>query len=224
MNMDANPFALAEFAENPEPRCPCLLVLDVSGSMSGERINQLNMGLRAFEEALKSDSLSARRVEVGIITFGPVQVYQDFVGATQFRAPTLEVEGATPMGEAIEAAIDLLRKRKNVYRQAGVSYYRPWIFLITDGEPTDDTRNAAMAVLNGEERKEFMFHAVGVEDANLDALARIAKRRPVKLKGLAFREMFAWLSSSLSAQSRSNPGDAVALVNPTAPDGWATID
>ena len=56
MHADANPFAAAEFADNPEPRCPCLLLLDVSGSMAGGKIEELNAGLQAFEEELKSDS------------------------------------------------------------------------------------------------------------------------------------------------------------------------
>ena len=51
MHADANPFAAAEFADNPEPRCPCLLLLDVSGSMAGGKIEELNAGLKAFEEA-----------------------------------------------------------------------------------------------------------------------------------------------------------------------------
>ena len=89
MNMDANPFALAEFVENPEPRCPCLLLLDVSASMSGRRIQELNQGLKGFEASLKADSLSARRVEVAIVTFGDVQVYQDFTSAAHFIAPEL---------------------------------------------------------------------------------------------------------------------------------------
>lgn len=217
------PFGNVGFADNPEPRCPCILLLDTSGSMSGAKIAQLNAGLPHFAEQLKSDSMASKRVEVAIITFGPVNTIQTFVTADSFIAPSLNTTGDTPMGAAIQSAIQLLKERKTAYRENGIAFYRPWIFLITDGGPTDMNAipAAIAAVHEGEKAKSFMFYAVGVDDADFVQLGKIATREPLKLQGLSFRELFAWLSNSLSAVSRSQPGEAVPLENPAAPGGWA---
>jgi uncharacterized protein YegL len=151
--LDQVPFGGVEFADNPEPRCPCVLLLDTSGSMSGAKITELNSGLQTFAEELHSDAMAAKRVEVAIITFGPVQTIQHFVTADAFQAPSLLASGDTPMGAAIMHAVELIADRKASYRANGVGHYRPWLFLITDGAPTDDVSSATAAIREGEASK-----------------------------------------------------------------------
>lgn len=213
---------LPEFVENPENRCPVILLLDTSGSMSGQPIQELNRGLAAFKADVLKDSQASLSVEVAIITFGPiVKLTQDFVTIDQFTPPTLEVAGVTPMGAAIEYALDFLENRKKTYKDNGILYYRPWVFLITDGAPTDSWDSAAQRLRQAEAQSRLSFFAVGVKDADMNILKQISppERPPVTLKGLDFRDLFVWLSASMKRVSSGKVGQAVAL--PAM--GWGQI-
>jgi uncharacterized protein YegL len=213
-----------EFAENPEPRCPCVLLLDTSSSMRGEPITALNEGLRVFKDELVKDPLASKRVEVAIVTFGgAIQLVQDFVTADQFTPPTLTTSGLTPMGAAIHKALDMIQERKVQYKANGITYYRPWVFMITDGKPEGEPYNiveeAAKRVKDDEANKRVALFAVGVEGADMERLSQIVVRTPVKLRGLNFVEMFVWLSRSTQAVAHAEVDEQVAL----PPPGWGTV-
>lgn len=213
-----------EFAENPEPRCPCVLLLDTSGSMNGEAIEALNQGLAAFKAQLVKDPMACRRVEVAVVTFdNEVKLAHDFTTAERFEPPRLTAQGQTFMGGAIQKALDMIQARKQQYRANGVAYYRPWVFMITDGEPQGEPENivdqAASRLKKDEAAKRVAFFAVGVEGANMQRLAQIVVRSPVKLQGLNFTEMFVWLSRSMEAVAQSRTDEQVAL----PPPGWSTV-
>ncbi|MBD2437018.1 VWA domain-containing protein [Nostoc sp. FACHB-110] len=213
---------LPEFVENPENRCPVILLLDTSGSMLGQPIQELNRGLAAFKEDVLKDAQASLSVEVAIVTFGSVvRLIQDFVTIDQFTAPRLEADGVTPMGEAIEYALDLLENRKQTYKDNGILYYRPWVFLITDGAPTDFWQGAAQRVREAEESSRLSFFTVAVQDADMNKLRQIAppQRPPMMLNGLDFRSLFVWLSTSMKRVSSGKVGEAVAL----PPVGWGQI-
>jgi len=154
-------------------------------------------------------------------------VVHQFSTADNFLPPSLVSKGDTPMAQAVLAGLNLLEERKKEYRQNGIQYFRPWIFLITDGAPTDANTpqwpEALDRIHKGEDQKAFSFFAVGVEGADMQRLAELSKREPLKLKGLRFRDLFQWLSNSQQSVSRSKPDESVPLKNPAAPDGWASV-
>lgn len=207
-----------EFLENPENRCPVVLVLDTSASMQGTPIEALNEGLAEFKFDVEQDALASLRVEVSLITFGSVvQKKQDFVTIDDFMPPVLTAAGKTPMGEALQLALDSLEERKNLYRAHGVSYYRPWVFLITDGAPTDGTlwQQAVEKVHQQEKDQLLTFFAVGVEGADHEILQNLMPegRAPFFLKDLKFKELFRWVSASVKRVSmgKVGGGDMMAL-------------
>ncbi|MCF6147715.1 MAG: VWA domain-containing protein [Candidatus Kuenenia sp.] len=221
-----------EIANPHQPHCATVLLLDTSGSMSeGGKINALTNGLTIFKEDVSKDDLASKRVDISVITFGgSVAVTHDFSSIEEFEPPVLSADGYTPMGDAILKAIELIEQRKQQYKNKGIDYYRPWIFMITDGEPTDMVpgdlkwNEVTRKVHDGENNKKFMFFAVAVETANTDLLRQIAppNRPPIRLKEGKFKDLFTWLSKSQSKVSTSKMGEQVALENPVAA-GWGEI-
>jgi len=214
-----------EFADNPEPRCPVILLLDTSGSMSGNPIAQLNAGVATFKQEIQQDTTASLRVEVAIITFeSSTRLVQDFVTVDQFNPPILTTGGSTSMGQGIQMALSKVESRKAEYKSSGTQYYQPWIFMITDGAPTDDWQSAAQQVRQADADRKISFFAVGVQGADLGVLSQITPPNtpPIMLDGLKFTQLFRWLSDSMKRVSSSKVGSGMVSLPPTS--GWSTTN
>lgn len=209
---------MEDLVENPTARVPVCLCLDISGSMDGDPINELNEGIRLFYEAIREDEIATYAAEISIVTFDSKAIcVEDFANIDrQQNIPTLRAGGLTYMGEGVNLALDLLERRKQEYQDKGVDYYQPWLVLMTDGAPNGDSLEFNKAVQRTVElvnNKKLTVFPIGIgSHADMSTLAKFSpKRQPLKLKGLMFREFFMWLSQSVSRTSQSIPGETVPL-------------
>lgn len=210
--------------DNTDERTPLVLVLDCSGSMDGGRIEALNAGLVTLEAAMKDDPTTATRGRVLVIRFGGDDdvIKGGWQDAMEFQAPELDANGRTPTGAAVTAALAEIEAQKAELRAAGVSYKRPILLLMSDGEPTDNWKQAAAACKAAEAANKVTVFAIGVgEDADLETLGCFSSKGAVRINGLKFKELFVWLSASIKAVSQTRKGEAAQLSPITS---WASVE
>lgn len=223
-----------DLIRNPNQRTACVLVLDASGSMksmtaSGRaRIQELNDGLRIFEAELKKDPTAKVRVQVSIVCVGgpagerEADIMQEWTDAVRFQAFDLTASGETPLGKGMEIALRVVEDQKLAYKAAGIGYTRPWIIVITDGEPTDEAEweRAVAACHRAEHENKCVIWPIGVEGVNVSKLQRLTSNRVQLVDEVKFKELFKWLSTSLRALSRAAPGEEIQT---PSTDAWVAV-
>lgn len=249
---------LQDLVNNPTPRVPVCLCLDTSGSMARvvggdtketgrqiykdgrmwnvvtggiSAIEELTEGVKTFYQELRSDEVAQYSAEVCVVTFGGTapQLIVDFANIDrQPELPQLVADGDTPMGEAVNLALDCLEKRKREYQEKGVDYYQPWLVLMTDGAPAGsdpaELERAIQRTVELVDSKKLTIFPIGIGDeADMNTLARFSPQRtPLHLKGMRFKEFFQWLSQSVSKTSMSMPGEKVEL-DTEGIKGWGEL-
>lgn len=192
-----------------EIHIPITIVVDKSITMTG-RIKELNDAFKEFEKFLQEDELLLGRPEVTIISFNSnVQIEVPFCLATEYRAPILAVDGddGRSLNEAMSTVIDVIEERVQLYRLKDMSYYRPFIFVLTGGAATDDENEATAKVKIRDcierRKREFIFTVIGdVDISSLQKYYPENEQQKTVLKKDSIKMVFDWLMNYLFFRTR----------------------
>jgi uncharacterized protein YegL len=191
-------------------RVPLMLLLDRSSSVDGKPIETLNAALTRWIAELREHEL-ASRLDLAMISFGDDRATlhnltghstepagdQAFVPVARAVAPTLTAGGNTPLGQAIRKALAVLPAYKRYVRQdIHVNYYRPIMWILTDGKPNDKWEAAAAELRQAEQGKHVLVFAVGFGAVDKGVLDRLAPDAFYMIDGLHLEAMLRLVSSS----------------------------
>ncbi len=206
-------------------RLPVYLLLDVSGSMQGDPIEAVRHGVRALISELRGDPQALETAYLSVITFNSsARQVTPLTELMLFKEPQLSAGGATALGAALRLLADCIKSevRKSTETQKGD--WRPLVFILTDGAPTDDWREAA-AVLKTTKPANIIACAAGAY-ADTTVLKEITEcvlmMNTLSAGDLA--QFFAWVSSSVKMSSKSldaKPGANIEL--PPPPQGFVIV-
>ena len=153
-------------------RLPVYLLLDTSGSMSGEPIEQVKNGLQMLVAGLRQDPYALETAYLAVITFdSTAQEIVPLTELTAFQPPVISARGSTSLGAALALVADSASKNvaKTTTTQKGD--WRPMVFIMTDGEPNDDWQKG-LARFNQE--KWGVVVACAVDSADISVLKQIS--------------------------------------------------
>ncbi|MDW6056822.1 hypothetical protein SAZ11_00235 [Streptomyces sp. FXJ1.4098] len=228
-----------EFGAGFEERQPVVLLLDTSASMGRPeehpRIDELNGALTRWFDGVRGQERLRTRVEVCLITFdSAVRVHDPgpgrlvpveeadadrlFVPVDGMHPPTLRAEGLTRLTEAVETALELARARYRTLQRQRVPVRRPFLWVLTDGAPSDDQgrpldatalAGTAGRVREGEEQGEWIFQVIGVRGADLPMLRVLAPKATSPLENLDFGRILDLLFQSTDDSSPDQAADLI---------------
>lgn len=209
-----------------EPRpLPIFILADTSGSMRGDKINELNLALREMLNALTTADDIRGKFQLSVISFGgSVTVLQPLSDINKLQLQELSASGNTPMGEAFDLLSCFLEDRSIVSSRA----YSPTIVLISDGIPTDipdeiDQNSNYLdwqplqKLLNGERSSKCQRLALGIgNDVDIEMLKAFVNSPEIPVirskDASGIVKFFRWVTMSTVARMNSvNPNEPSAI-------------
>ncbi|MGN1119667.1 MAG: VWA domain-containing protein [Oscillospiraceae bacterium] len=206
-------------------RLPVYLLLDCSGSMSGEPIEAVKQGIKALIAELKGDPTALETACLSVITFdSSARQISPLTELMLFKEPSITAGGATALGGALKVLADCVKNEVRTSTATQKGDWKPLVFLLTDGAPTDNLDEGIEAIKNVSVGNIIACGAGA--NANANTLKKITNN-VLMMNNLTSGDMaqyFAWVSGSIKASSKSidaKPGEAVEL--PPPPQGFVIV-
>ena len=208
-------------------RLPVYLVLDCSESMAGPAIDAVNTGVKTLVDSLKGNPLALETAYLSVITFA--RKAEQIIPLTEvmhFEPPKLEVRAGSALGAAIRLLTECIRREVVQTTATTKGDYKPLVFLLTDGQPTDDWEAAARILRAPGSPKIANLYAIGCgPDVDPDVLKQVSDIVLLMndLTPEGFKKFFVWLSASVqSASMKIDAGGGLDM--PGLPAGVRTAE
>lgn len=172
--------------------------------MSGEPIQQVKNGMQMLVSALRQDPQALETAYLSVITFdASAKETVPLTDLPSFQAPNIDANGPTALGEALTLVADCARRDVKKATATQKADWRPMVFLMTDGSPTDDLQKG---LTRFQQEKWGAVVACAVDKADVKCLQQIAGESVVKLDtsdSAALSAFFKWVTASISTSSKS---------------------
>jgi len=184
-------------------RLPIYLLLDTSSSMNGGPIDAVQNGLDLMVRTLRQDPHAIETTFLSVITFGSkAKRIVPLTEITDFQAPAIEAGGLTAMGDALRMVARCIDTEVRKTSATVKGDWKPLVFVMTDGLPTDDWKDA-LPEFHAAKTGLTVCCAAG-PNANIRILSEISDT-VVKLDTAdesTISAFFKWVSASITMSSR----------------------
>lgn len=204
----------ADLIQNSANRVPVCLCVDASYSMlQDHRIDHVNNGIRSFIQNSAEDAYVCDSIDLCIITFSGqgVQILQPFTNVKKLKGRFVDIvpSGGTPMGAAVRFAVEEITRQRDSYEAYGITSYRPWLILMSDGAADDSVTEVARRVREMQQNRQLKVKCIGMGsgEESSDLAAFTLNGRVESCGALEIEHFFDFLSRSAAGLSTAAPGE-----------------